>query len=388
LRDDELRERLGESLRRVPAGDPPDIGPVAGRARRLMIRRRILASAVALGVVAAVVTPLAALLPLRPSAETPSGPRPPSGPGVLTVGQQFRPTGALYTEGAISYLRLEDQGGRLLAEASGHPTLPKLSEELAPGGYRLESYLRPCVGSCGSLDAPRDRCESPIEIRSGELVVATVLVHGALTACTIDVVRSALPPEVAVVICEPAGPRVLTPVVRPQQDGVHVRVRNTFDETVSLGLREVLGGGRGDGAPPGVSELVFPVAPGDLIATCSPGDADHGDARWRAPLQVVDPQRLFVPYALECGTGGGGREFTDYGPGAQGDHGDPVEIARRTLPGLRSTDVVERAGYPSERESSENAIVRVVRDGQVVQVAYYRSDGRGGWLQEMREGCA
>jgi len=200
-------------------------------------------------------------------------------------------------------------------------------------------------------------------------------------------VGSNLPPDVAEVVCEPAGLRVLTPVVRPQQDGVHVRVRNTFEETASFGLRAISGGGQGDGAPPGVSELIFPVAPGDLIATCSPGNADHGDPRWKAPLEVLDPAGLFVPYAVQCGTGRVMAQIMDYGPGAHGPQGDPVQVARDSIEGLESTDVVERAGYPSERDSTEEAIVRVVREGRVIFAVHYTSDGQGGWLEHMRESC-
>jgi hypothetical protein len=198
---------------------------------------------------------------------------------------------------------------------------------------------------------------------------------------------SALPADVAEVVCEQSGPRVLTPVVRPQQDGVHVRVRNTFDEMASFGLRAVSGGGQGDGAPPGVSELVFPLAPGDLIATCSPGDADHGDPRWKAPLEVLDPVGLFVPYAVQCGTGRVMAQIMDYGPGAHGPLGDPVQVARGSIEGLESTDVIERAGYPSERDSTQEAIVRVVREGRVIVAVHYTSDGQGGWLEHKRETC-
>jgi hypothetical protein len=272
LRDDELQQRLAESLRRVRPPQPGVIEHVARRARRLRVRRRVLQSSIALGIVVALALPLALLLPLQGSDEAPSG--------------------------------------------------------------------------------------------------------------------SALPPQVAEVVCEPSGPRVLTPVVRPQPDGVHVYVRNTFDEAVAIGLRAVSGGGQGDGGPPGAFELVFSVAPGDLIVTCSPGDADHGDPRWQAPMDVVDPQGLFVPYRLDC-AGGLVAHASLFLSGAGGTPGDPVEITRRSLrQWLESSDVVERAGYPSERDSTEEAIVRVVREGRVIFALHYRSDGQGGWLEDTRESCA
>jgi hypothetical protein len=235
------------------------------------------------------------------------------------------------------------------------------------------------------LHAPRDRCDLLFDIRSGEFVVATVQVRTG-EPCRISALPTA--PDVAEVVCEPSGPRVLTPVVRPQEDGIHVRVTNTFDETVAFGLRAIRGGGQGDGAPPGVFELVFPVAPGDLIATCSPGDSDHGDPRWQARLRVVDPQGFFVPYALDCGGGQAMSGIIDYVSGARGPRGDPVQIARDSIEGLSSIDVVERAGYPSERRSTDEAIVRVVHAGRVVLTIHYRSDGQGGWLEDTRDSCA
>jgi hypothetical protein len=272
LKDDELRDRLRDSLLRIPAAPAPNIEGVYSRARRLTVRRRVVGSVIALGVAAAFAVPLALLLPLEGSDEAPSG--------------------------------------------------------------------------------------------------------------------SAPPPDVAQVVCEPSGPRVLTPVVRPQLDGVHVRVRNTFDEAVAIGLRAVSGGGQGDGGPPGVFELIFSVAPGDLVVTCSPGEADHGDPRWQAPMGVVDPEGIFVPYALECGGKQAMAGIFDYVSGATGPRGDPVEIARDSIEGLSSTDGVERAGYPSERRSTDEAIVRVVHEGRVVLTIHYRSDGQGGWLEDTRESCA
>jgi hypothetical protein len=272
LRDDELRQRLGESLGRVAAPHPPDIEGVNRRARRMRVRRRAFEAVAALGIVAAFAVPLALLLPLRGSDEAPSG--------------------------------------------------------------------------------------------------------------------SAVPPDAAEVVCEPSGPRVLTPVVRPQQDGVHVQVRSTFDQAVSVSLHAVSGGGQGDGGPPGAFELVFSVGPGDLIVTCSPGDADHGDPEWQAPMDVVDPQGLFVPYRLDCASGFV-EQVSDFVSGAGGTPGDPVEITRRSLrQWLESSDVVERAGYPSERDSTQEAIVRVVREGRVIFALHYRSDEQGGWLEDTRESCA
>ena len=62
-------------------------------------------------------------------------------------------------------------------------------------------------------------------------------------------------------------------------------------------------------------------------------------------------------------------------PGAKGEIGDPVLLARKALRGLRAGDVVERGGYPAE-----TGLVRVVRAGNVIGAISFDGDGRGGWF--------
>jgi hypothetical protein len=88
---------------------------------------------------------------------------------------------------------------------------------------------------------------------------------------------------------------------------------------------------------------------------------------------------------LDCDTVSSG--VVDFVPGAEGDMGDPVDLARATLEdatgGLQPSDVVERAGYPEWDEP----IVRLVRDGEVVAtIRYFEADG-GGWLRDTTSMC-
>lgn len=64
----------------------------------------------------------------------------------------------------------------------------------------------------------------------------------------------------------------------------------------------------------------------------------------------------------------------------RGERRDPMDLAREELahqvPGFLDGDVIEPAGYPEAAPRS----FRTVRDGTVPEVAWYRSDGEGGWF--------
>jgi hypothetical protein len=163
--------------------------------------------------------------------------------------------------------------------------------------------------------------------------------------------------------------------VRPQPDGVHVLVTNTSG--MDLSFQWDLGG---DNAPIGAHELVLELPPGTAKIRCQDPSEDAGVPGGYADLRIVDPDGVYVPMELACG------EVTswsaDFAPGATGDP-DPVQSARDHVKGLEPGDVVEAAGYPD----SEIRHVRVVRDGEVVAVLEYFSDGQGGWLESGGSTC-
>ena len=64
----------------------------------------------------------------------------------------------------------------------------------------------------------------------------------------------------------------------------------------------------------------------------------------------------------------------DYGPDARGKPGEPVDLARSAISGLRAGDVLERA------DPADAGAVQVVRAGEIVGTVTYMSDGHGGWL--------
>ena len=187
-------------------------------------------------------------------------------------------------------------------------------------------------------------------------------------------------PTTVQIVCERDGStRLLTPQVTAQADGVHVQVENRAGEPVSmngLGL---------DFDEKGISEQVATEPPGTVRVACWPFSRHDGPEPPRQPLEILDPNRYWVNPEPECPAGALGLgAILDYGAGAEGETGDPVDIARRRLHGVRPEDVVERAGYPQAR----HAIVRVVRDGRPVAAATFQATAGGGWLLGGLDTCS
>lgn len=192
---------------------------------------------------------------------------------------------------------------------------------------------------------------------------------------------------VAEIVCWD-GTELLTPVVRAQPDGVHLRVDNRTgaeryiyeqaDPTSALNQHQ---------APPGISEAVSIEGPGSWRVICSPPSLYPGeDSPW-VELEVADPEGIWVPDEPACQlTENTHPDYVEELP--KGEAGDPLELAKRELPewmpGSRPGDVVEPAGYPQ----ADPPQFRIMRGGQVVAVAYYRHDGREGWLFGGIDYCA
>ncbi|HJS27852.1 MAG TPA: cupredoxin domain-containing protein, partial [Actinomycetota bacterium] len=193
-------------------------------------------------------------------------------------------------------------------------------------------------------------------------------------------------PEVATVTCEGASITVDTSVVAAQSDGIHIDVTTIGDTPVSFHVAEDAGAdsavsSQGRGTNESSAEVILQSAPGRYVLSCTaPQEGGVGIAS----LEVVDPNGSFVPAEPECSGGEAWGMSPAYAPGALGDRGDPVEIARMRLTGLQEGDVVERAGYA---QGDGTAIVRIVRDGAVVAKVELFDDGQGGWLLSSMDGC-
>jgi hypothetical protein len=171
------------------------------------------------------------------------------------------------------------------------------------------------------------------------------------------------PPPVAELVCGSDGPELLTPVVRAQRDGVHVRVRNENDREAEFDYEVTSGdtGGGGSLAPPGTSMHVVPFAAETVSIGCTPEALD------RVELRVIDPGDELKGAEPEC-SDLRSAHFTGVGR-------EPVVVARRYLRnrGLRPGDVVE----PAVSIAGEFPVVRVVRDGKVVaKLIFDASEGR------------
>jgi hypothetical protein len=196
-------------------------------------------------------------------------------------------------------------------------------------------------------------------------------------------------PDVAEIRCDGTTLELVTPFVRPQRDGVHLRFVNTG--TAELGYSiNAAGGGAGAGGPPGASEDVYTFAPGRATITCSDpyGREDPSEIPHEHHLTIVDPEGLYVPTDLDgCPDGEQFSYVADFAPDAKGEPGDPVDVAREHLRAnhrLAPDDTVERAGYPAE----PTVRVRMVRDGKTVVVVDLSPANGGGWLVGSGSGCA
>jgi len=118
------------------------------------------------------------------------------------------------------------------------------------------------------------------------------------------------------------------------------------------------------------------LAIGFLLAGCVGGGSSPSPT---APPSVAPSPTLAPPAPLAAPTASPSSGATgcvslnlDYGQDARGKAGDPVDLARNAVAGLRAGDVVERG----EAAGS----VRIVRAGEIVGNVAYVSDGAGGWL--------
>lgn len=189
-------------------------------------------------------------------------------------------------------------------------------------------------------------------------------------------------PDVAEVVCDPSVTQYSPIRVRPQPDGVHIRVTNGLDRQISVMIDDF---GSEKVEALGSKERVESIPPGETWLRCYDPENAGPDADpapfVRVLIEVADPDGLWKSTELECASDTILEGILDYFAGARGVQ-DPLEAAR-TLDGILPTDAVELARYPE----SEPPMVRVVRDGKVVALFEYIPDGHGGWLLSGTESC-
>ena len=113
-------------------------------------------------------------------------------PGTLDFRQAFAGRSA-YIEGSVSYVRVRDAAGEVVVRRRvQHRARFRMRRRLPPGRYVIVSFQRPCIGNCGLLDLPTDRCARRVWILSGGLTDVRVRVRPG-RGCRMS--RSALPAE-------------------------------------------------------------------------------------------------------------------------------------------------------------------------------------------------
>ena len=86
----------------------------------------------------------------------------------------------LYVEGWVSYVKLSASDGSSTQRRLDRRGRAEFGE-LAPGRYRLDSWLRTCDGYCGMLDSPTDRCSLSVTVEARSHSLATIILtpgHG------------------------------------------------------------------------------------------------------------------------------------------------------------------------------------------------------------------
>ena len=186
-------------------------------------------------------------------------------------------------------------------------------------------------------------------------------------------------PDVAVIRCEETGARVTTPEVRPQRDGVHLRITNETDARLAFAIEDLRGGGGGSDVP---GTAVLDLHPGPVQVSCYDPRREDPSEISGEPLEIVDEDGIWISPRLDCEQVVA--QVLDYMVGARGTKGPPLDAARSFAEEQGLSGEVEPAGYPEW----ESPVYRVVRDGRVVSTIVLLPDGAGGWLLSQVDRCS
>jgi hypothetical protein len=100
--------------------------------------------------------------------------------GTLKVTQHIN--GHLYVEGSVGYVKIVKGGKTIFEGRIGDG----VSKELSPGTYQLDSYQNLCIGNCGHLGPPIDKCSTTIAVNSDQTTSAAVELTPESNSCTIS----------------------------------------------------------------------------------------------------------------------------------------------------------------------------------------------------------
>jgi hypothetical protein len=248
----------------------------------------------------------------------------------------------------------------------------------------IDGYIFIALQPKGAQEDDPFDASLPSDIGNAPVAVASVPVHFVPVSEAPSPAPTEPLPSVAQVSCSDAGTQVSTPVVQPQPDGVHIAVDNSTGADLGLQIKDF----GGDNAPMGTSEIVRPIPPGVYGLACT--DPHSSAEPTYQPFEVQDPASLWISTDLTGCTSASGVAGSSAGSadGSSSDivggQGTPVEVVTSTISGLMPTDLIEPAGYPS---MTDEANVRVVRDGDVVASYHLFPDSQGGWYIDSAQAC-
>ena len=201
---------------------------------------------------------------------------------------------------------------------------------------------------------------------------------------------SAEVPREIVVRCEPTGIVVPVASVRPQRDGLHIRVVNALRVATVLEVDSERWSSGEITVPPGEHQVRQPVPPGEVTIGCEiAGETE------RRRIDLVDPADYWVEPELECEDGDEVVELEQLPV-------DPptrniITAARTALDshlvdGTADDAIGALRGYPSQRlaDATADPTVQVSRAGRVVAFASVRgADGaaEAPWLTVDAQVC-
>ena len=196
-------------------------------------------------------------------------------------------------------------------------------------------------------------------------------------------------PDIARVVCTESGARAATPEVRPQEDGIHIRIDNQTDKRAFYVRDGDLADGNHGGrlAPYSPEEVVSTFPPGRILVGCF----ENGNAtpyseiagQGFAELAVVDPESIWVPAEPACPVPDRIKWETEFE--GEWEAGDYEGVARMHL-GLAEDDGFRPAGYP-ESQWKVGPSYSVIRDGRVIAIVSFPGfEPSTMWVQTCPEG--
>jgi hypothetical protein len=163
--------------------------------------------------------------------------------------------------------------------------------------------------------------------------------------------------------CDAQSIEVLTPVVAAQPDGLHVDADVTGLTDPIVGLRSKSDPNStyysGSDGVDGVFVRQLPLGEATVFCESGPSEGD-GPEDLSGSFTIVDPNGVFTDYQLSCADGEGVGGSPDGIPTAR----SPEEAITSQVDGTRSSDVIERAGYP--KPGQQGPIYRLTRDGKII----------------------